>query len=534
MNVGSLVILGFFFGEVHVYEGEDLKGTLQAAVAGDEIIVHEGTYPTGSKWTLDFQGTEAEPIVVRVAEGDSVIIEGIPSQNIIDIGGTYYTWRGFEMTGGSHGIRVETSAHALFEDLHLHTIGDVGISCNRADMTYEDITIRGLHIHDTGADKGPGECMYLGCNDNACQMWDSLIEFNYCHDTSGSQGDGIELKTGSYNTIIRHNVIHDVGYPGITMYGTVDGKAANIVEGNVVWNVVDNGIQTVGDVIVRNNIVMNVGQNGIHAKPSQGEQVTAMTVVNNTIYNPGGTCFRGNDFMGTNANVIVNNVFLCAGGTAMNLTAGAGDGTVDANAVDGAVQGTSVGTFDVLTAEAVLDPGNMDLYPVAGGPLVDAGNGGYAPADDYNGVTRDASPDVGAYEWTQDENPCPIIAGFKDCYLGGEDGGDGDGGDGGDGDGDGGDGGDGDGGDGATTSGDGDGDSGGLDTESESQGPTDSTGGADATDSADAGSTGSTQESGGQDDASASACACHSRPVRGFDGLLLLAPLWLWRRKRRG
>jgi hypothetical protein len=509
------MILGFFFGEVHVYEGEDLKGTLEGAIAGDEIIVHEGTYPTGSKWTLNFQGTELEPIIVRPADGEAVIIQGIPSQNIIDIGGTYYTWRGFEMIGGSHGIRVETSAHALFEDLHLHAVGDVGISCNRTGMTYEDVTIRGLHIHDTGVDGGPGECMYLGCNDDACQMWDSLIEYNWCHDTSGSQGDGIELKTGSYNTVVRHNVIHDVNYPGITMYGTVDGKAANLVEGNVVWNVVDNGIQTVGDVIVRNNIVMNVGANGIHAKPSQGEEVLALSVVNNTVYNPGGTCLRGNDFLATNGNLIANNAFLCAGGTAMNLPSGSGDATVAGNAVDGGVQGAGSGTFTVTTGSAVLDAAGMDLYPIAGGPLVDAGEASFAPSDDYNAIPRDATPDVGAYEWTQAENPCPIVSGFKDCDLGGD--GDGDSGDG-DGDGDSGDG-DGDSGDG---DGDGDGSSGeddaGLDTgevsESDATGPEESA------------------DSGENEDGEPSGCACSSRHGSTPWSLLLFGPLVFARRRR--
>ena len=33
-----------------------------------------------------------------------------------------------------------------------------------------------------------------------------------------TQGDGIEIKKGSYANIVRDNVIHDVNYPGITMY----------------------------------------------------------------------------------------------------------------------------------------------------------------------------------------------------------------------------------------------------------------------------------------------------------------------------
>ena len=83
-----MMMLSFLLAaEIHVNEGEDLKGALQSAQAGDEIIVHEGTYVTGSKWSLDFQGTADEPIIVRAADGEAVRIEGNPSENIIDITG---------------------------------------------------------------------------------------------------------------------------------------------------------------------------------------------------------------------------------------------------------------------------------------------------------------------------------------------------------------------------------------------------------------------------------------------------------------
>ena len=54
------------------------------------------------------------------------------------------------------------------------------------------------------------------------------------------------------------------------------------------------------------------------------------------------------------------------------------------------------------------------LYPPAGSLLVDAGDAAHAATDDFNGTTRDAHPDVGAYERTTDANPgWTIIEGFK-------------------------------------------------------------------------------------------------------------------------
>ncbi|MCB9705045.1 MAG: right-handed parallel beta-helix repeat-containing protein [Myxococcales bacterium] len=410
---------------IDVNPGDDLWGTLKALGAGDEVIIHAGTYAVPGFVDLMLPGTEGQPILIRAGDGEEVIIQGIPEQNTFNVQGSWYTLRGLKIVGGSHGIRVGTSDHATFEDIEITTIGDVGISCNRPDNTYEAITIRGVHIHDTGMGGGPGECMYLGCNDDGCQMWDSTIEFNWCHDTlAGSQGDGIELKTGSYNNVIRHNVIHDVKYPGITIYGTVGNKAPNVVEGNAVWASGDNGIQTVGDAIVRNNLVFAVGANGIHAKPSQGEIVENLTIVHNTILNGAGICLRGNQWPGGEGIVVAGNAFYCEGGTAIRLPEGSGTSSFAANAVVGGVEGVAMGTFDgVSLAAAFADAAAKDVYPADGSPLVDAGDPAHAPADDFNCLPRDpAAPDAGAYDRDAPTNPGWAVApGFKTCAdLGGD------------------------------------------------------------------------------------------------------------------
>jgi hypothetical protein len=67
-----------------------------------------------------------------------------------------------------------------------------------------------------------------------------LIEGNYIHHTratSDGGNDGIEIKVGSYNNIIRNNVIHDTTdgrqYPCIFVCG--GGPGLNVVEGNAMW-----------------------------------------------------------------------------------------------------------------------------------------------------------------------------------------------------------------------------------------------------------------------------------------------------------
>lgn len=413
------ILLLTFAATIDIYPGDPIFDTLKALKPGDEAIIHAGTYDVPGYVNLQLAGTVDQPIVIRGADGEVAVIQGIPNQNAINIEGSHYTFKNLEIVGGSHGVRVGTSAHATFEDLLIRESGDVGLSCNRPMNTYEDITIRRVHIRDTGKSGGPGECMYLGCNNGDCKLWGSLVEFNLCHDTlSGSQGDGIELKTGSYDTIIRHNVVYNVNFPGITAYGT-QGMPPNTIEGNVVWNVVDNGIQLVGDAIVRNNLVFDVGASGIAAKPSQGEIVKDLAVVHNTVIGAGDTCFRGNEFPAGGADIVVaNNAFFCAATSAIKLPQGLGQAVFAANAVQGAVAGPVQGaTIDGQSlAASFLDAAAMNVYPAGGAPLIDAGDPQHAVADDFNCLPRDGAPDIGAYGHSTPDNPGWLVQpDFKQC-----------------------------------------------------------------------------------------------------------------------
>ena len=393
---------------LEVTPADDLWGTLSAVVAGDEVVIHAGTYTTPGYVGYTFAGTESAPIVIRAAEGEAVhIVGGSDQQNVLNVGGAWYTLAGLEISGGSHGIRVETSAHATFSDLHIHDVGDVGLSMNRTGHTYEALVVRGLHIHDTGGSEG--ECMYLGCNDDGCQVWDSLIEGNLCHDTTpAGQGDGIELKTGSYRNIIRHNVIYNTHYPGITLYST-RGRGDNLVEGNVVFGTGDNGIQVVGEVTVINNLVFNAGSNGIQSKASQDGIPTGLRILHNTVVGAGAACLKANDWTSGGTDILVaNNALLCPDSRAIHLAGGPGPATLLTNATLGDLDPSSLDTLRLSDTSALSSPATLDAWPTDGSPLLNAGTPVEVAAD-FNCTPRDSRPDIGAYEWLVGGNPGWIV-----------------------------------------------------------------------------------------------------------------------------
>jgi hypothetical protein len=325
----------------------------------------------------------------------------MPSQNVLDVGGSYFTLRGFEIRGGSHGVRLAATDHATLEDLVLHELGDVGISCNRPGQNCSFLTIRRNEIYATGM-AGTGEGMYLGCNDAACIFRDSLVDHNYVHDLGGDQGDGIEVKTGASNVVVRDNVIVRSKFPGITMYGFTGNAPPNIVERNLVWITADNGIQIVGQVRVRNNIVLGAAANGIHSKASQGHVPTDLDIVNNTVVDAGAACLKANDWAGATGQRIANNALYCEAGAAIDLNGGAPNAMLAANVG----RGTSNAAMGYAAGRSVTEdltaPGSGDVYPRAGSPLENMGNGSLAPSTDFDGCSRrGAISEVGAYERTE-------------------------------------------------------------------------------------------------------------------------------------
>jgi hypothetical protein len=319
--------------------------------------------------------------------------------------------RNLKITGGSHGIRLMNSDFVTIEDNEIYETGDVALSANSGG-TYEGLVIRRNHIHHTN---GTGEGMYLGCNSNACRVANSVIEWNYVHHTnraSVEQGDGIELKEGSYGNVIRHNVIHDTNYPGIITYSTVGNGSANVVEANVIWNTNDHAIQSSADAIIRNNIVLG---SSISLQSHQAGSPSNEIVTHNTVI---GASIDVRNVVGSV--VIANNAVYSNNGAAINLISGnLGLVTVVGNVGVGGLSGAASGflpgnlTSDFQSAHYNGAP-PIDLFPKAGGALPGAGSASQVATTDFNGTPRNGVADAGAYKFAPGGNPgWTLAAGFK-------------------------------------------------------------------------------------------------------------------------
>src|SRR5262249_15403965 len=145
------------------------------------------------------------------------------------------------------------------------------------------------------------------------------------------QGDGIQVKTGSYGNVIRDNVIYNRPSRGISVSGT-GSNPVNIVEGNTVWNAFE-GIQVVADAVVRNNVVSNSGSGlSLYGYQQTTTQIKNVTAVNNTLYNNTNGVYARWDSSTTNM-ILANNAIYSPGKTALNMSGSVGE--FSANYVEG-------------------------------------------------------------------------------------------------------------------------------------------------------------------------------------------------------
>ena len=285
--------------------GSALVKAVQALQPGDQLVLAAGTYSVDSYWDIQVSGTADAPIWITGAKDAQVILTRPDErQNVLNIGQgspvSHLCLRGIEITGGSHGLRLGQCSEVWIDQCHIHHNGGPNLSANSADSRRLFITRN--HVHHGS---GHGEGMYLGGNDASVIMSESVIALNHVHDCGGSQGDGIEVKQGSWGNLIAENHVHDTNYPCITVYGT-GGKPVNIIERNLCYNSRDNVMQVQGEAIVRNNVLVNGEGAGFSSTDHQGKTLN-LQVIHNTILNRG-HAFRGGSWNGREGMVLANNI----------------------------------------------------------------------------------------------------------------------------------------------------------------------------------------------------------------------------------
>ena len=424
---------------VEASPGDDIETIARNMSSGDTLILHGGTYDITCLRLTNLQGSDSNWTVVRAADGESPVLRGATIDNAINIRDCAYLHiRGLEIFHADVGVKFDAngpSHHVILEGLKIHEIDGVGISGSSGG--HRHITIRGCEIYDTGRDsQTTGEGIYISQFGGNVQ--NLTIENCWIHHTAGTQSDGIDIKLGR-DCIIRDNVIHDCPDPAIIVRGSDDANRPNLIERNVIWGSGAAGIETYGDCTVRNNVVFNCDL-GLYSRDDSDYPLRNVRFINNTVYGCN-TCLHLGSWDGKGGLVVANNVLYCSssGDRAVYVFGGLSGVAVKDNRYYGTLYLNDAPSTGFVAGRSpdvdMLAPSLRDFYPASGSALIDGASSSYAPGDDFDRTSRPfgSAADVGAYEWTQAENPgWSIQGGFKDGSSGpppdGDDDGDGDGG----------------------------------------------------------------------------------------------------------
>jgi hypothetical protein len=393
----QVITLDYDGGKTSAQNGAELKTVIQNLNPGQRLEIGNGTWSINAFFTISLQGTAGAPIWVAAKTGETPVITRIDqNQNTINVGSgaaaRYVALQGLDITGGDTALRIWDGRNVWIDNCHIHHCGGPGIEANSVDTAFLYITRN--EINNTS---GIGEGIYLGGNNGSVVTHDSIVALNHVHDTGGTQGDGIELKQGSYANWIVGNLVHDTNYPCILVYGTY-GLAFNLVERNTCYNSSDNVMQVQGEAIVRNNLLMN----GVLAFSSGNHQAQAreLTVVHNTMINTN-RAVNLSDWASQPNMTFANNSAYSKNGDAVRLNGSAGVEFVGNTTFgpvvgigSGFVHGTGLGDFVNVTWTAT----QRDATPVALSPAVGAGDFIWAVADDITAAMRSNPLDSGCYD----------------------------------------------------------------------------------------------------------------------------------------
>jgi hypothetical protein len=393
------------------------KATATAS-AGDTVVIHEGTY--FERLVPQRSGSSGHEIVFAAANGETVTIDGSSATIPAGWGGLVeiadVSWiriSGLRVTNAgpddNHaGILVDTASHIVVEGCTTVNTVSSGIGV----WSSSHITIDGNEIIQACND-GEQECLTVATTDTF------TVTNNHVHDGGpGSMGgEGIDIKDGATNGVVRGNRIHDINRVGLYVDAWDKPTHDIVLDSNTVYRC-EAGIAVTseaGGVLERvrcvNNLIYDnetVGFTlGAWGETVPSRPVWSLEVINNTFVNNGaaGSSWGGGislensdarDVVIRNNVVASNSMFQISNeATITNLS-------IDHNLIHGwrgfetEVRGNAFVEADPLLVDAPAG----DLHLQEGSPAIDAGSSTGAPATDADGAARPngAGIDIGAYE----------------------------------------------------------------------------------------------------------------------------------------
>ncbi len=296
--------------------GKSLRNALKtpnAAVAaaspGTAVCFDAGTYPpmkiAGKKGTAD------KPIIFQTVPGKERQATFTFGKLAGGIGiavelSTYVEIRNLRVANSLKGIAFDSVSHCVMQGNLVENLGQEALRVGRLHTfdsskrflgpDSEYVQVVGNRVEGTGKVKAEyGEGIYIGTGAfRGDHTHDVRVEGNVVNDIGA---EGIELKPGTYNLIVRGNAFSNThheynGAITVCVEGSETEDGNYLIEDNLVWNIkkVKYGVSGIaignGNAVIRNNVIWAVeGGIGIRVYETFANPKALLVVIaNNTIF----------------------------------------------------------------------------------------------------------------------------------------------------------------------------------------------------------------------------------------------------------
>ena len=403
-------------------------------VAGDTVYVKAGTYeeivrPVNS-------GTEGNYITYSAYADDTVIIDLVNLRTtfwdagFVITGKSYLAVSGFQVknsTGGFGLLAQESSHHINFLDNYTYNSYNSGIASWEG---CHDILIEGNEV-ELACNDGYQECI------SADRCYNVQVLNNHIHHSGPGKhgGEGIDIKNGSHDCLVRGNYVHHINRLGIYVESWENYLYNVTVDQNIVHNCWNHGIalacekaSPMENITVTNNLCYTNGYAGITVGNWNGgrpKPFNNIKIINNTCYDNGqpwgqvpGSGYGIINMNGASCtNLVIRNNILSQNLKAQLMSDPDCPAVIEYNVIDGLqtpADWLAWGTNYILADPLFVDPANADFHLQSGSPAIDAGVSTLAPDHDLDGNARPVNGvwDIGCYE-SAGGAPQPPVANFS-------------------------------------------------------------------------------------------------------------------------
>ena len=378
-----------------------IKYAADNAQAGDIVWVRGGTYK--EQLAPAHSGTPTQPIVFAAFPGETVtleaqglnlekyVIQNTPFDGVIHINERSNVWIvGFKVQHSANiGIMVYNSDNILIQDNSTYDTCSSGIAAWRSRY----VIIDGNEVNLANTRCGQ-ENISIGED-----MQHFEIRYNNVHHSGSNRGaNGIDIKDGSSNGKVHHNIFHSTEKPCVYIDGwdklieNIDFYQNIIHDCKYGMHIASEQGGTVRNVRIYNNLFyqneifsLDIGS-GYHTLTENVE------IINNTFYTSGFPKAAAIVINNRKAkNVLIRNNLLAVEKIQISVPATTATVQIDHNLfvkAQGTYNSEKNGTDFVLGDPLFVNPSAGDFRIQAGSPAIGIGSADSAPAVDLTGLPR--------------------------------------------------------------------------------------------------------------------------------------------------